>query len=221
MGLYFYFHVARRVVDPNKENFLISGAPLNTGVHSSFMEMFFTRTYHIDPELSARPDWYTQAFSCTGVPIISAQFFEPADIIRDLERITGDMLARNAQLPVSYRLRVGNKAGITECVSSHSADIYSDGEPCSIRSDWNEVSIWSQKGKLRDITAMKTLECRLRMKSIAACKNEPGKDDDGVNATVYLEQESFASRMRPCLFDLFTPCDWARERGLLIFPMWT
>jgi hypothetical protein len=221
VGLYFYFHVARRVFDPNKNNFLISGAPLNTGVHSSIMEMFFTRIYNIVPELSARPDWYTQAFNCTGALITGAQFFEPADVIRDLERITGEMLTRHAQLAVSYRLRIGNKAGITECVPSHSVDIYSDGEPCWIRSDWNEVSIWSQKGKLRDIAAMKTLECRLRKKSIAACKNEPGQDDDGVNATVYIEQESFASRMRPYLFDLFTPCDWASERGLLIFPMWT
>jgi hypothetical protein len=221
VGLYFYFHVARRVFDPNKDNCFISGAPQNTGVHSSVMEMFFTRIYNIVPELSARPDWYTQAFSCTGAPITGAQFYEPADVIRDLERITEEMLARHARLPVSYRLRIGNKANITECVPSHSVDIWLGGEPCTIRSDWNEVSIWSQTGKLRDITAMKTLECRLRKKSMAACKNEPGQVDDGVNATVYIEPQSFASRMRPYLFDLFTPCDWAREHGLLLFPMWT
>jgi hypothetical protein len=98
VGLSFYFHVARRVFDPNKDNFFISGAPGNTGVHSSPMEMLFTRTYHIDPELSARPDWYSQAFSCTGAPITSARFFEPADVIRDLAQITGAMLARNAQV---------------------------------------------------------------------------------------------------------------------------
>jgi hypothetical protein len=102
-----------------------------------------------------------------------------------------------------------------------SVDIYYDGEPCRVSSGWNNVSIWSQKGRLRDITGMKSFECRLRKKSIAACESEAGAEVDGMDGTIYVERATFFDFMRPYLFDLFRQCDWALQRRLLVFPMLT
>jgi hypothetical protein len=222
MSLYFYFHVACPVPDPNKDNFLVSGAPRSSGVHSSYMEMLFARTTQIDPELSPELDWYAGAFMASGRPITHDNFFEPAKVIGDLERITAEVVARNAQLPVFYWLRTGNKAGIHECSPSGSVDIYYEDEPCWVSSDWNNVSIWSVKGKVRDITGIKSFDCRLRKKTIAALQKETNaQHSDGVDGTIYVDEETFFGRMQPHLFDLFTPCNWAMKHRLKVFPMWT
>jgi len=111
MSRYFYLHVVRRVPDPSKDNFFITGAPHNNGVHSSYMDMLFERT-EIDPALSPKPDWYRNTFSSIGGQEVA--FFEPAEVIRDLERILAEILRRNAQLPVYHWLLIGNIAGVRE-----------------------------------------------------------------------------------------------------------
>lgn len=223
MGLYFYFHPVRGVPNSNHDNFLVSGAPDTDGVHSSYMEMLFGQTTQIDPGMSPRPDWYTKAFMASGGPPITQEnFFEPRNVIRDLERITAEIMARNPKLPVFYWLRTGNKAGIEECAPSGSVDIYYEDEPCRVTTRWNNVSIWSAKGKVRDITGMKSFDCRLRKKTIAALENETNaQGNDGLDGTIHVEEQTFFDHMRPYLFDLFTPCDWAMRHRLQVFPMWT
>jgi hypothetical protein len=222
MGLYFYFHAVRRVPDPNKDNFFVSDAPRCGGVHSSYMDMLFARTTQINPELSPKPNWYANAFMASGQPITQENFFEPSDIVRDLERITAEIMARNSQLPVFYSLRTGNKAGIEECAPSGPVDIYYEDEPCWVSTDRDNVSIWSARGRVRDITGMKTFDCRLRKKTIAALKKETNSQHiDGLDGTIFIEEQTFFNFMRPYMFDLFTPCTWAMQHRLQIFPMWT
>ena len=212
MGLYFQFHVVRRVPDPMKDNCFVRGAPELSGIHSSSMDMLFTKITQVNTELSAGLDWYTKAFACSGQPITQAHFFEPSDILQDLQRITAEILTRNAHLPPFYWLRVGNKSGVREAVPRCGVDIYYNGEPCSVSSGWFGASIYSSRGKLQDVTNASSVDCRLRE------ANYGGKDE--VEGTVYIEHESFFSHLRPFLFDLFTPCDWALRRRLLVLPMW-
>lgn len=115
MSQHFYLHAVHPVPDPSKDNFFIAQAPLNNGVHSSYMDMLFDRTVRIDPALSPKPDWYRTASSCTGGQVVTQEmFFEPADVIRDLESILAEILRRNVQLPVYHWLLIGNRAGIRE-----------------------------------------------------------------------------------------------------------
>jgi hypothetical protein len=192
MGLYFYLHVVRRVPDPNKDNFFITEAPHNNGVHSSYMDLLFDQTVQIDPALSPKPDWYRNAFACTGEQFSQDNFFEPADVIRDLEYILAEIMHRNPQLPVHYWLRTGNKAGITEAVVMGSVDIYYGKEPCSVTSDWHGVYIWGPKGKVRDITGVNRFDCRLRKKMVGAISAEVNpQHDDGMDGTIYVERATF------------------------------
>jgi hypothetical protein len=222
MGLYFYLHVVRRVPDPNKDNFFINDAPHNNGVHSSYMDLLFDRTVQIDPELSPKPDWYRNAFACTGQPFSEHNFFEPADVILDLQRILEEIMRRSPHLPAHYWLRTGNKAGITEAVPMGSVDIYYENEPCFVTADWNSIYIWGPKGKVRDITGMSSFDCRLRRRIAGAPRAEVNPQlDDGMDGTIYVERATFFGFMRPYLFDLFRQCDWALQRRLLVFPMLT
>jgi hypothetical protein len=88
------------------------------------MDILFDQTVQIDPALSPKPDWYRNAFACTGEQFSQDNFFEPADVIRDLENILAEIMHRNPQLPVHYWPRTGNKAGITGAVPMGSVDIY-------------------------------------------------------------------------------------------------
>lgn len=222
MGLYFYLHVVRRVPDPNKDNFFITEAPRNNGVHSSYMDLLFDRTAQIDPALFPKPDWYRNAFVCAGEPLSQDSFFEPADVIRDLKHILEETMHRNPQLPAHYWLRIGNKAGITEVVPMGSVDIYYENALCFVTSDWNGVYIYGRKGKVRDITGVNRFDCRLRKKILGDVRAEMiPQDDDGMDGTIYVERVSFSDFMRPYLFDLFKQCDWALQRRLLVFPMLT
>jgi hypothetical protein len=222
MGLYFYFHVVRRVPDPNKANFFITDAPHDRGVHSSYMDLLFDQTVQIDPALSPKPDWYRNVFSCTGQAVTQANFFEPAELIRDLERIMAEIMRRNAQLPVHHWLLIGNKAGITEVLPLGSVEIYYENEPCVVNSDWDGIYIWGPKGKVRDITGVNSFDCRLRRKTVATLRAEVNpQHDDGMDGTVYFERVTFFDFMRPYLFDLFRQCDWALRHRLQVFPMWS
>jgi hypothetical protein len=223
MSLYFYLHVVRRVADPNKDNFFVANAPGNAGVHSSFMDLLFDRTSQIDPELSPRPGWYRHAFACTGEQqLTQANFFEPAEILRDLDRIMGAIITRNAQLPVYYSLRIGNKAGVVEASPMGSVPIYYEGKPCDVTLDWDGVYIWGEKGKVRDITGTKSFDCRLRAKSVAVLRTEVSpQHDDGRDGLVYVEEKTFFDFMRPYLFDLLKQCDWALARRLQLLPLWS
>jgi hypothetical protein len=69
--------------------------------------MIFTPTAQINPELYAKPVWYTGAFACLGFPVTEEHFFEPAQVLGDLEQITLKMLMRDVDLPPFYWLRVG------------------------------------------------------------------------------------------------------------------
>ena len=222
MGLYFYLHVVRRVCDPNKDNFFITEAPHNNGVHSSYMDLLFDHTVQIDPALSRKPDWYRHAFVCTGEPFSQDNFFEPDNVTRDLEHILAKIMHRNPQLPVHYWLRIGNKAGITEAVPTGSVDIFYEKEPCLVTSDWNGVYIWGPKGKVGDLTGVSSFDCRLRKKIGGVTRAQANPQlDGGMDGTIYVEKATFFDFMRPYLFDLFRQCDWASQRRLQVFPMLT
>ncbi len=212
MGSYFQFHAARRVPDPEKDNFFVLGEPEVIGIHSSYMEMMFSRPTQVNPELYPRPDWYTGAFHPSRSRVSQRHFFEPAQVLGDLERIAVKMLTREAELPPFYWLRVGNKDGIREVAPRCEVDIYYNGEPCSISSGWDGVSIYGRGGKLEALTNVASFSCGLREASYG------GKD--GVDGIVYVEREPFFSRMRPFLFELFSRCDWALRHRLLAFPTW-
>ena len=185
------------------------------------MNMLFERTSWIRPALSPMRDWYGKAFSLLGKPIKPENFFEPDEVIRDLEHIVAEAMRRNAHLPVFYWLRTGNEAGIIECASMGSVDIYDEGTPCWVTSDWNGVSIWGRKGKIRELTGIDRFDCILRKRSIADCENNTGVPENGTQGIVYIQKQSFFDRMRPHLFDLFTPCEWAMQRRLQVFPRWS
>jgi hypothetical protein len=212
LGSYFQFHAVRRVLDPAKNSFFVIGEPEVIGIHSSYLEMMFTETAQIDPALYAKPAWYTGAFALLGSPITQEHFFEPAQVLGDLERIAVSMLTRDVDLPPFYWLRVGNKNGVQEFAPRCGVDIYYNEEPCSISSGWDGVAIYGRGGKLQTLTQEASFSCRLRESSYGA--------KDGAAGTVYIEREPFFSHMRPFLFDLFRRCDWALRHRLLVFPMW-
>jgi hypothetical protein len=219
MSRYFYLHVVRQVPDPSKDNFFITGAPHNNGVHSSYMDMLFERA-EIDPALFPKPDWYHNTFSFVGGQVVA--FFEPAQVIRDLERILAEILRRNAQLPVYHWLLIGNIAGIREVTPMGSVPIYYENAPCDVGSDWDGIYIWGPQGKVREITGVNSFDCRLRRKTVADLRAEANpQDEDGIDGTVYFERTTFFDFMRPYLFDLFKQCDWALRLGLQVFPMWS
>jgi hypothetical protein len=170
--------------------------------------MLFERSHEIDPWLSPPPRWSQNAFP--NREISHDMFFEPDEVSADLERLLAEILRRNATLPVLHRLLIGNKAGVTDTSPRGSVNIYDDGEPCSLHSDWNSLSLWGPKGKIRDIMSTDPIDCRLR--DIWRC------DMDG---TVYFQRTTFFEVVRPLLFGLFRQCDWARERRLQLFPMWS
>jgi hypothetical protein len=114
LGSYFQFHAVRRVLDPEKDNFFVLVEPEVIGIHSSYMEMMFTCSAQINPEPYAKPAWYTGTFACLGAPITQEHFFEPAQVLGDLEQIAVKMLARDVDFPPFYWLRVGNKGGDRE-----------------------------------------------------------------------------------------------------------
>jgi hypothetical protein len=147
MSRYFYLHVVRRLRDPNTDNFFLSNAPCNSGVHSSFMDLLFDRTAQIDPALYPKPDWYRDAFFANSKPISVENFFEPASAARDLEHTLAEIMERNARLPVRYRLRVGNKAGAAEILPGVSVPVYYENEPCELTTDEFGVHIWARKSK--------------------------------------------------------------------------
>src|SRR5215469_10104426 len=223
MSRYFYLHVVRRVPDPRKDNFFIADAPHDNGVHSSYMDMLFDRTAQIDPALSPKPDWYRNAFPCIrGQHVIQEMFFEPAEVICDLERILAEILRRNAQLPVYNWLLIGNIAGIREVTPMGSVPVYYENAPCDVCSDWDGIYIWGSQGKVREITGVNSFDCRLRKKTVADLRAEANpQHDDAINGTVYFERTTFFDFMRPHLFDLFKQCDRALRRGLQVFPMWS
>src|SRR5215475_13739554 len=217
MGLYFYLHVVRRVPDPSKDNFFIAQAPHGNGVHSSYMDLLFDRIAQIDPALSPKPDWYRNAFGCSGGRQPGQNnYFEPAEVLRDLEHNLAEIMRRNLQLPVHYWLRIGNKAGIIEAVPMGSVDIYYENEPCMVTSDWDGIYIWVLKGKVRNITGVLSFDCRLRKKTVGDLRAELNpQHNDGMDGTIYVERTTFFDFMRPYLFDLFRQCDWALQRRLL------
>jgi hypothetical protein len=174
--------------------------------------MIFTPTAQINPELYAKPVWYTGAFACLGSPVTEEHFFEPAQVLCDLEQITLIMLMRDVDLPPFYWLRVGNNDSVREFAPRCRVDIYYNGEPCSISSGWDGVSIHGRSGMLQSLTNVASFSCRLREANYEA--------RDGVDGIVYIERETFFSHMRPFLFDLFRRCDWALRRRLRVFPMW-
>lgn len=223
MSRYFYLHVARRVSDSNTDNFFITGAPHNDGVHSSYIDMLFDRTALIDPALSPKPDWYRNAFFCGGGQVVAQEmFFEPAEVIRDLERILAEILRRNTQLPVYHWLLIANIAGIREVTPMGSVPIYYENVPCDVVSDWHGIYVWGPQGKVCEITGVNSFDCRLRKKTVADLRADPNSQhDDGIDGTVYFQRLTFFDFMRPHLFDLFKPCDWAFRRGLQVFPMWS
>jgi hypothetical protein len=174
------------------------------------MGMIFERSQQIDPLLSPPPSWYQNAFPKADHQITHDMFFDPEEVSADLERILAEILRRNTQLPIFHWLLIGNKAGVTDVLPRSSVDIYYGDEPCSVSSDWNSIYIWGPRGKIRDITDPDPLDCRLR--------NIWGDDMDG---TVYFQRTTFFEFMRSYLFDLFRQCDWARQRRLQVFPMWS
>lgn len=206
------FHAVRRLLDPAKDSFFVIGEPEVIGIHSSYLEMLFTRTAQIDPELYAKPAWYTGAFALLRSPITQEHFFEPAQVLGDLERIAVKMLTRDVNLPPFFWLRVGNENGVREFAPGCGVDIYYNGEPCSISSGWDGVAIYGRGGKLQTLTQVASLSCRLRESGYGA--------KDGADGTVFIEREPFFSYMRTFLFDLFSRCDWALRHRLLVFPMW-
>ena len=174
------------------------------------MRLLFEQDQEIDPWLSAPPTWYQNAFPNADYAITHDMFFEPDEVSADLEHILSEILRRNASSPIFHWLLIGNKAGVTDVMPRSSVDIYYGEEPCRVSSDWNSIAIWGSQGKIRDLASTDPLDCRLR--------NIWGDD---MNGTVYFQRTTFFEFMRPFLFDLFEQCDWARQRRLHLFPMWS
>jgi hypothetical protein len=96
--MYFYLNVARRVPDPQNQNFFINDARRDRGIHSSYMGLLFERSQQIDPWLSPPPTWYQNAFPNAGYAITHDMFFEPDEVSADLEHILAENLASQCKL---------------------------------------------------------------------------------------------------------------------------
>jgi hypothetical protein len=219
MGVYLSFSAARYVPDFAHENFFISNAPTDSGIHSSYVSILLKGVAKHATDLAA-PAWYTNSFylGSSLSKLTRDHLFDPFVVMADLLRMQAIVAAYPDDFPVMHWLSVGNQAG-NKCIGSLSSlNIYHEGEPSRVFGGWDKVQLRpgyplvSSRPPI-DLTNQTSFKCQLQSVNPIEL--------DGLEVTVYIERESFASMMAQEFESAFSVCRWAKFNACMVFPHWS